>query len=318
MERIILFMKKFSKYIAFLLIIFSLASCTYKNSNNTEDEQDKLPSFGNGGGVSLGLYNINGNIETKYIFNVKQDEILKKYISISNQINENREYKLILFVNFKQHKFSVDNKPQSEEYTFSMKPNQSLKIPVEVNQFDSGLNDVIFVLIKYSNVKSLNNEFRANTDMNHLLFVRFNVANNNDQIPKYKIENFKSVESNNILDGVFISKSRQLKRWLSDKINPGEFIKYYIDIGNLGSKEQTYALISLFDWKQINIDDENNVVFFRLDKNKKISIPTSFKVPNIQNTYDLTTILIYNPYQKLDMYNRTVETPIRVGIDVNR
>lgn len=201
-------------------------------------------------------------------------------------------------------------------HTFEMKVNQTLEIPVEISNFDSGLNDVLFVIVKNSNITSLDNEYRASTDMNHLLFIRFNVANDNDLSPKYNITKFKAKNSN-ILDGVFISKTEDnLQRWLSEKTSPEKSINYFIDVGNVRSDAQSYALITLFDWKQIKIDGKNDVLFFQLDKNKQTTIPAAFRTPSKPNIYDLTSILIYNPYTKLDMYNRTVETPIRVGINV--
>ncbi|AJE54167.1 hypothetical protein RE92_24460 (plasmid) [Paenibacillus polymyxa] len=71
----------------------------------------------------------------------------------------------------------------------------------------------------------------------------------------------------------------------------------------------------MFDWKQINIKDQKNVLLYNMKKNNSYNFKTQLLVPDRKDVYDLTALLISNPYQKLDMYNRETEASIRIGIN---
>jgi hypothetical protein len=60
----------------------------------------------------------------------------------------------------------------------------------------------------------------------------------------------------------------------------------------------------------------DNVLFFTISKNCHLNIPLSLTAPSQPSIYDLSTILIYNPYEKLDYTNSNVTTGYRVGLDV--
>ncbi len=318
------------------LLLISISGCNNNGSNNfipsdssTQNKvfnqkisstkyRDQLQMTLNGNGVGLGLYSENGTIDKSHIFYLKPNERLKKFISISNNIPESRVYKILLFIDFKQEEFSIDGRPYSDNYTFEMDSNETLEIPFICKEFSPGFHDCFFVIVKYPDKKFLDSDFRKQTDMNNLLFLRFKVSIENEIVPEYKIKKFTPSPEKSIIDGIFISDQENvLKRWLVQKIKRNDMVQYYAHVGNKKRDNKQYALIVLLDWKQVAINQEGDkTLYFELKENEMITIPSLIKAPEKKGIYDLSAILIQNPYSEQEIKSRGISTCIRVGIDV--
>lgn len=316
-----------------LLIILTIelfSGCNYKNDeiksintdninfiNKTTNETSRLP-YAENGGINIGLYNENGKIEKDYNFNIKENEKISKYISIGNMINTERIYKLLLFVDYKQEKFSVDDRNEKIDFTFKLNPNQSIKIPISISPLDKGLHDILFVIVKYPDKKLLDENYRKQTDMNNLLFLRFSVVVDKELNREMSFNKYGNIKNDNVLDGVFITKVNNYKRWLTETVSMKNDLQYYIHIGNNRNEgTKRYALIALYDWKQIDILGSNNkIAFLELGNKKTITLNSKIKIGGEVGIYDLAVILIHNPFEKCTIKNKEVETGIRVGINV--
>lgn len=295
-----------------------LQSIDFKNTIESTANRDKLPNA-KAGGISTGLYNENGSIEKKFHFNYNRNEDIRKFISIGNLVDTDRIYKLILFIDYKQELFKVDDNPEAIDFTFKLKAGETTEIPIELPKLETGLHDVLFVIVKSPDNKSLDEEYRKRTDMSHLLFIRFSVSIENDTVKEtVNYNEFGIIEESDKLDGLFLSEKDNFNRWLIQKVKNNENINYLIRAGN-NSNEKTkeYAIINLLDWKQTEVVNDREVIFLKVN-NKEIAKVNSKFVVDVEKpgVYDLTTIMVSNPYQKLDIYNRNVDTGIRVGVTV--
>lgn len=305
-------------------IFFSLAlvSCSensnpiFKSTIEDTSSRNVLP-MAKQGGINLGLYNTNGNIEENLNLFINENESFEKFISIGNLIDKSRTYKLLAFVDFIQIPFSVDGHEEELEFTFTMQAYQTIEIPIALNSLTSGSHELLFVIVKDPDNPSLDKEYRMNTDMNHLLFIRYNLTVGDELCPPYEYTSIGDIKKDDRLTGVFINTSQNnLERWLTSKINTKEVLQYYLHIGNNNfQEEREYALIMLQDWKQINIQD-NPVIYFKLNKNEMLTLPSLTNEILNNGVYNLTPILIHNPYKPLNYKNKEVETGVRVGIEV--
>lgn len=322
---------KSTKFILLLFVMIIISSCSGINNLSSEDNalesnnfKNKIQSTTNRdilpnaihGGVNIGLYNTNGKIETEYNFNIKKNESINKFISIGNMIDSDRIYKLLLFIDYKQSSFKVDNHKPKIDYTFKIKSNESVQIPITIDSLKEGLHSILFAIVKYPDIKKLDDEFRKNTDSNNILFLRFSATVNNDNSPKIDYNKFGQFKKSAIVDGVFISKEDNYRRWLSEEINKDGKLDYYIKVGNTSNiKSRTYALIMLYDWKQINIEPQNDVLYYKINTGNQVSIKSTMDTKN-KGVHDLAAILVHYPFQKCTLKNREVETAIRIGINV--
>ncbi|MGH1146266.1 hypothetical protein [Bacillus pseudomycoides] len=332
-------MKRKVLFFTILLIVMLISGCTQgeekevnsKNSNikleNTSfsskiestGDRDKLPNA-TSGGISLGLYNSNGEIETKYNFDIEENQSFKKFLSLGNLIENDRVYKLMLFIDYKQAEFKVDNREASKEFNFKMKAGQTLEIPFEIAPQKKGLHDMLFVIAKYPDNKSLDEDFRKKTDLSNLLFFRFStVVGGDESLPEnIKFNEYGEVKAADNLDGVFMSKTGDFKRWLTEDVSKNETLSFHTKVGNNSNQQSTYALITLMDWEQVNIVGDKSTVFFELPTNTIVDLKTEIPIKKEPGVYDLTPILVHNPFQKSVVTNGQVETAIRVGVNVQK
>ncbi|RAP73502.1 hypothetical protein [Paenibacillus montanisoli] len=295
-----------------------LQNIDFMNTIESTANRDKLPNT-KSGGISTGLYNENGAIEKELHFNYDKSDSIKKYISIGNLIDADRVYKLILFVDYKQEVFKVDDRPAAIDFTFKLKAGETTEIPFELPKLETGIHDILFVIVKSPDNKSLDEEYRKRTDLNHLLFIRFSVSIESDTVKEtVNYNEFGIIEKNDMLDGLFVSEKDNFKRWLTQKVKKNENINFYIRAGNNSNKEtKEYAVINLFDWIQEDVVNDRKVIFLKVNNKEFAKVNSEFVVDVKEpGVYDLTTILVSNPYQKLDIYNRGAETGVRVGVTV--
>lgn len=297
--------------------VVNLDSTNFDDKVDHSSESNILP-FAKEGGINIGLYNENGEIEKDYNFNIREKEKISKYISVGNMIDTERIYKLLLFVDYKQKDFNVDGRSEKTDFTFKLNPNQAIKIPVSISPLDKGLHDILFVIVKYPDIKSLDEKYRKQTDMNNLLFLRFSVVVDKEVNRDITLNEYGDTKNNSDLDGVFITKENNYKRWLTQNISMKSDLQYYIHIGNNHNKgNKKYALIALFDWKQINIlAPDKKVAFFQLNDKQEIILDSNIRMDKNAGIYDLSVILIHNPFEKCTIKNKEVETGMRVGINV--
>ncbi|WP_433775098.1 hypothetical protein [Bacillus wiedmannii] len=332
-------MKRKILFFTMLLIVMLISGCTQGNEkevNSTNSniklentsfsskiestaDRDKLPNA-TSGGISLGLYNSNGEIETKYNFDIEENQSIKKFLSLGNLIENDRVYKFMLFIDYKQADFKVDNREASKEFTFKMKAGQTLEIPFEIAPQKKGLHDMLFVIAKYPDNKSLDEDFRKKTDLSNLLFFRFStVVGGDESLPEnIKFNEYGEIKASDDLDGVFMSKTGDFKRWLTEDVSKNETLSFHTKVGNNSNQKSTYALITLMDWKAVNIVGDKSTVFFELPTNTIVDLKTEIPINKEPGVYDLTPILVHNPFQKSDVTNGQVETAIRVGVNVQK
>ncbi|MFJ8525563.1 hypothetical protein [Bacillus cereus] len=295
----------------------SLDSTNFKSTIASTLNRDKLP-FAETGGINLGIYNQNGEIEKDFNFNIEESQSLKKFISLGNLIKTERVYKMLLLVDYKQSDFKVDDRELAKDFTFQVGAGESVEIPIEIPPLPKGLHDIIFVIAKFPDKKVLDEEFRKQTDSSNLLFVRFSTVVGEDETVNNQVEfnSYGEKNTENILDGVFIAKENTYKRWLTQEVTNDKNLDFYTKVGNNSNTRKQYALIQLFDWEQMKFIDDKDVLFYDLEPNTVFTVQSQIPIKKEKGVYDLTSILVQHPFQKITLYNQQVDTAIRVGVDV--
>lgn len=330
-------MKIKKKY--FIIIIFILAyyitGCTSKDSNTQKpnnpisiqtlndknnknfkktikdtSNRDIMPGTENMKGIRSRIYNDKGEIDNKYNYSLKTDEVWEKFIAISNSTDNSSKYKLILLVDYKQCNFNVDGNPV-KDYTFQMNKNETIEMPVSLNKLNEGLHDILFLVVIDDN-KSTDIRFRNTTLTCNLICFRFNIiVNNNIKIPNYNLTTFKQQDLKDKFNGIILNKNESdANYWFLENATSQKTIQFYNHFGNSDFEQaQKYAVITFSDWKQLGLG-----TFIEVNKGKQVTVPSSVKLT--KGIHNLNSILILNPYEKLSNYNNQVFISARVGLNV--
>ncbi|PEU87792.1 hypothetical protein CN415_25855 [Bacillus cereus] len=294
-----------------------LDSTNFKSTIASTVNRDKLP-FAETGGINVGIYNQNGEIEKDFNFNIEENQSLKKFISLGNLIKTERVYKMFLLVDYKQSEFKVDGRELAKDFTFQVAAGESVEVPIEIPPLPKGLHDVVFVIAKFPDKKMLDEEFRKQTDSSNLLFVRFSTVVGGDGTVnnQVKFNSYGEKKTEDMLDGVFIAKENNYKRWLTQEVTKDKNLNFYTKVGNNSNTRKQYALVQFFDWEQMKFIDNKDVLFYDLEPNTVYTVKSQIPINKEKGVYDLTPILIHNPFQKITVYNQQIDTAIRVGVNV--
>lgn len=294
-----------------------LDSTNFKSTIASTVNRDKLP-FAETGGINVGIYNQNGEIEKDFNFNIEENQSLKKFISLGNLIKTERVYKMFLLVDYKQSEFKVDGRELAKDFTFQVAAGESVEVPIEIPPLPKGLHDVVFVIAKFPDKKMLDEEFRKQTDSSNLLFVRFSTVVGGDETVnnQVKFNSYGEKKTEDMLDGVFIAKENNYKRWLTQEVTKDKDLNFYTKVGNNSNTRKQYALVQFFDWEQMKFIDNKDVLFYDLEPNTVYTVNSQIPINKEKGVYDLTPILIHNPFQKITVYNQQIDTAIRVGVNV--
>ncbi|CDI50121.1 hypothetical protein BN906_02131 [Clostridium tetani 12124569] len=217
---------------------------------------------------------------------------------------------------FKQSSFEVDNK-NVDKFTFNVKANKTLEIPVTIKNLEEGFHDVMFVVVKDPLNKSLDPQYRSTTMVSNMLYLRFSITIENDVVPQYSIISLEQKEiKDNFLNVVINKNKNNADNWLIETTNSGSMFNYYTHITNKDfNNKQKYAIITLLDSKQVEVNG-SVVQYIEIDKRKEISMPCALKLPDVEGVHNLTTVVIPNPFEKNEINNKQIFSSVRVGLNL--
>ncbi|MCL6448393.1 MAG: hypothetical protein K6U04_09630 [Armatimonadetes bacterium] len=306
----------FRGVVIILFVALFLVSC---NNSKTEIKRVEMPMARPGAnGVSFGLYDTNGNIETTKVFNIKKGEEFSKIISISNYINNTRKYLIIALVDCIQVPFRVNDK-EYINYTFSMNANEVTEIPVCIDSLKPGFHDIIFLIFKSPEITMESQDLALANSLAQIYPIRFNIIVESGEPFKPKlteIEPIKVFNEANIHGAFLTNTSERMKVWYVEKTENKE-IPYYIHIGNQETESHYFAIITLLDWKQVPINKNGKVLFLELKPNEKRVYKGLLHLPeNLEKgkKLNLTLVSISEPFSLQEKHTDLVEQSLRTTI----
>lgn len=307
-------MKKYLALMLCLIYCISLLGC----SNSPKINRKILPIDNSVGSISYGIYGMNGEIETDTHFQIESNSTFQKIFSFGNLIELEREYKLLVFANYQQINFSVDNDSPNSYFDFIAKPYQHIQFIITLPKFEDGHYDLLFVIVKDPYNFNLDDDYRKQTDMSHLITMRYSLTVGENQTDNRKFNEYEfSTIKDTALDGIFLNQDNsKLSRLLSINCNVKDKPELYIHIGNQSDLKKKYAIILLYDWSQELILN-NNTIFVSVSPGSRLTIPFNLST-NVSGIHNLSAICVEEPFQKTTLYSSRADFSIRVGINVTK
>ncbi|MQR86878.1 hypothetical protein GFV16_13240 [Bacillus megaterium] len=255
-----------------------------QNSHNGDREEQKANT------IEYGLYSLDG----KYIDNgstiYPKDDEANVNVSINHNLNERREYGLIVLEDFKQVSFKLGNKKESIKYFFTMNPNSSkdigVRIPIKPNT-----QELTILLIKKPSYKLKEMDLNRASVLEDVLSLRYLINH------KKELDNLEEVKSDVVVkDGLneemFITNDiHKLQSVMVGK--EGE--KLWFSNGNDTSKPLKYAIIALKNWRQTTVTDNQEVIYTTVSGAERKLF--SFTLPNVKKDSNFQLIAFPYPYQ---------------------
>ncbi|MGE7307595.1 hypothetical protein ACQKJG_27585 [Priestia megaterium] len=254
-----------------------------QNSHSGDREEQQVNT------IEYGLYSLDG----KYIDNgstvYPEDDEANVNISINHNLNERREYSLIVLEDFKQVSFKLKNKKEFIKYLFTMNPNSSkdinVRIPIRPNT-----QELAILLIKKPSYKLKEMDLNKASVLEDVLSLRYPINHKNE------LDNLKEVKPDIVVkDGLneemFVTNDiHKLQSVMVGK--EGE--KLWFSTGNDTSEPLKYAIIALKNWRQTKVIDNQDVIYTTVSEEERKLF--SFTLPNVKKDSNFQLIAFPYPY----------------------
>ncbi|MFE0507633.1 hypothetical protein ACWF7H_24500 [Peribacillus butanolivorans] len=273
-----------------VILFIGISGWIFYNKMSGENTKGIQPGFEEGSNtISYGLLNADDKvIDNGSILEPKENK-LEYTLSLSNFIEVEREYALIVLENFKQTPFTVEGKRYSV-YTFNAKPNKRIEFNTSIST-NNNTREIDYLIFKKPNYLLDKLDISKMHTLQEFLPLRFKVKSNGakpktaDFIPDETIK-----EGPN--DTIFISKQKEELNILPTA-RSGENV--FISVGNIVEKKENYNVIALNNWQQIPLENEQLVgnVVVKPGERKVFE----YKLPQVKDNSNFQVIALPKPYE---------------------
>lgn len=316
--------KKFLCCLIVVCLPFFIWSCDRSPvaSSTPTINRKVLPISSENGGYSMGLYDMDGEIESERHLFLEDGQPFQKILSFGNYVDEENTYRLLVFLNYEQVAFSIDSEEPSRFYEFTAGPQEARQFSFQLSPLPNGDYQLLFLFVKDPANQSLDEEYRKDTELSHLLSLRYSFTvgdSGNTDIPSQISLPETAINQTSLLDGILVNQSPDtahgLDRLLTVRGKPMQPLDFYAHIGNSSDKEVPYALFWLYDWEQVPSSDGAFVSYFLLQPNTLASLKETIQTPGEDGVHNLTAVCIQNPYLPADNRHR-VDFSLRIGVGI--
>jgi hypothetical protein len=289
-------------FLVFLIcIIFILF---YKGLNASSVEKNTIEdgkfTYNDDGSVTLGLgmvangfHDLDGKINDIGSLLKPTNNIIQGQVSYKQNINDKRNYLLIIMIDYLQHEFIVDDTVYSS-YPFSLEGNDEIRINVAVENIDAEAHEYSYFIIPEPDINVLSidnsNEWNKLLMTSSINWWRL-LLDDSEKIEKVEYnEAVINLETQNNY-GILLSNNHQEAAAMPSCKSMDEV---ELIMSNTNNYVVDYALIAFLGWEQVPIS--------KTDMTDYISIPSQstiymkLKVPNVEENTPYQIFAIPRPF----------------------
>ena len=303
--------KKLTVFIFSMILLFFCLSY-----NKTPQITPQILPVDTSGIITYGLYNLDGEIETNWNFHINSGSKFERIFSFGNYIEHERKYRLLIFANYKQLYFSVNNKNYRNFYDFIADPNSHTQCKITLPPLEDGFYDLLFVIVKDPDNINLNEDYRKQTDLSHLSVMRYSLQVGTKESHKV-MPQVLNAENNHVLHGVFLNQNvNQLQRLLTLNCSAYEYPELYIHVGNTSDTPSNYAFLLLYDWNQMQINSQD-FYYISVPAESRVVLPFKLESTSVNGVHNLTVVCVEEPFTPVSLNSPNADFSLRVGVNIN-
>lgn len=240
--------------------------------------------------INYGILNEKGDAEVGETYQLHAGDSLQKFISMDNQMGADCNFTLLAFRNYKQVPLWVEGEKMMT-CSVHLDNGKNIQVPVELKDFESGRNDVVFVWFIDTNREMTKEGLASANDNGNAVALRCQVCVDGEEFAATSEESDTVTYFEEANNDIMIQNEYQTDNRSLDKIVlPQDESQVYIAAGNYNDSPRKCAVILLQDFQQVKINDED-YVYLEIPSQMHTSIPVSADVEKGKQ-HSLTAILI--------------------------
>lgn len=253
-------MKK-NKIVMLIFLLFSLillSACAAKSTDTQLDR--KILPMTEGGGISYGIYGLDGEIAKSHEF-ILDESYFHKILSVSNYYDEDINFSMIVLVDFVQVEFQTNDNKDYRSYDIPVKAGEAEQIEFRLSNIQEGTHNLVILLFENLEDHEIESEFRKKTDFSNFVSYSGTIkyGSKDENYLKYDFGKETSLGENTEIDAIMLNlEETKLVRCLSATTEEVK-TKFYVHIGNASKQEKLYAYVMFDGVKQISINNQKVV-----------------------------------------------------------
>ncbi len=276
-------------------------------------EKNDVVKYNEDGSVTLpegytanGFYDIETNkiIDSRTTIHISGD-VLQGRVSFQQNFPTERNYLLIVLIDYMQHDFFVENNSY-QSYPFKLEGESEFNLDISIELAESEGREFSYIIVSEPDEK----EFLADGeyDWDTMFFLREPVINrfNLDRLPSQSEANqenqqdFMEFQAEGNISGFELVKSReQLTAFVDGK--SGEMTELVILNQEQDAEEKKYVILGFSGWKQVPLNGTNMKYYVTVPANTSVSIPVI--LPEVKEPAVFQVIAISEPDTVLNVEN---------------
>lgn len=266
-----------------LFLVVNIINMLLRENNIDISEEDRVLDVGQ---IGYGVYNDEGNIIDNGSTILDLSSSINHIVGIEQNLPAEREYLLLVLLDFKQVSFYVDDKVH-DKYKICLKGKDSYKIDLSLNVPENS-KELAYIIIKMPDYKIKPGELAKAHSLQEVLSLRFRLSEK-EEIINYETKYQKSAEKP--LDNIFISKKEDVLK-MEYIIESGSLQK--LTLGNYRPQKIDYGLIAFLDWEQVNIDN-SEVKFYSVEEGGRVFFDV--EMPQVTESSNYQILAFPYPYK---------------------
>lgn len=277
-------------YLIFIVTSGDSTDDKVNHKNITNHIDSDIDNRHSGNTIAYGLKSIEGeNIDNGTVLSIEDNQV-NVFVSIDHNIDEKREYGLIILEDFKQVEFRVDDQKDLNKHFFYMEPNSSMDIKVTLS-VNKNSNELTFLIIKKPNYVLREMDFVRVGILEEVLSLR-HPLNHGKSSKVAEIAKPDSIVKDGLNEYIFVTNNKEKLQSVIMEIEGSNLL---LSNGNDTDRPITYAILAFKDWEQSKIIRNKNVLFTTVSPNERQLF--DFKLPQVSKDTNFQFIALPYPYE---------------------
>ncbi|PDZ03170.1 hypothetical protein COE20_20150 [Bacillus cereus] len=244
--------------------------------------------------ISYGLKNTKGqHINNGSEITMENNEI-NVSLSFIHNVDEDRKYGLIVLEDYEQKPFKIEEAANEvSHYSFDMKPNSSITTKISLHTSPHA-SELTFLIIKKPEYKLKDNDLNKAVILEEILSMRYSINPTQKGSEKAKLTFIdpNAILKDDLYEPLFVTNNEQnLQTVLSEK----EGKQLALSNGNETKDEMTYAIVAFKDWEQVEIFNNNKVVYTAVAPETRQIF--NFTLPSVDQEINFQLVAFPFPYK---------------------
>lgn len=221
--------------------------------------------------IEYGVINDQGISECDTEISLKSGEKYHRYVSLKQQVEEEGEYSLLIFDNFRKIPFYVDGR-EMEHCTVKLKYGEEILVPVTIDELADGYHNLIFIWLGEINrpmdKKALEEQFYTPVSNCMCVDVEVETSEWQPECGTYAGEYFQGCSTVVNLQSQYGIDNKT--EYIVEMKSGQE--RLFATVGNTSEDEMSKKILWVInDFEQVPIDDKNYCMYVEVPKDKFIS-----------------------------------------------